>query len=228
MDKRGTVHYQFQIIPTRCSSAKVWAWDKDKNCNSMFTILKEKCSTGSSDATQPPDSQLGCRVRTVWRKGLSVWLQRKNTSKSSPNQSQTNKPLKGFWRWLSVRHLLLQSRSEHPYLVVSEKLHICQSVAESLQLCFMSSPLVLRNKCFLEDAELGVLSHEDRAAGGLFLETGRSPVEHERVRAAGSGTMFRVFHRYTSPELRLDFREESDSDTEELLPEDEVDDDDAD
>lgn len=64
-----------------------------------------------------------------------------------------------------------------------------------------------------------MLSHEDRAAGGPFLETGRSPVE------LGSCKMFRAFHRYTSPELRLDFREESDSDMEELLLEDEVDED---
>lgn len=215
--KLETTEEQFSICfkssqshPNPLLLCKVRAWEEERNCNSMLTILKEK---------QPPDSQLGCSVRTFWRSGLSVWLQRKSTSKSPPNQSQTNKPLKSFWRWSSFRNLLLQSRSERPYLVVSEKLHICQSVVESLQPCFMSSPLVLRNKCFLEDGELGMLSHEDRAAGGPFLETGRSPVE------LGSCKMFRVFHRYTSPELRLDFREETDSDMEELLLEDKVDED---
>lgn len=208
-----------QSHPNTLLLCQVRAWEEDRNCNNMLTILKEKRSTGSTDAKQPPDSQLGCSVRRFWRRGLSVWLQAKNTSESSPNQSQTNKPLKRFWRWLSFRNLLRQSRSERPYLVVSEKLHICQSVVESLQPCFMSSPLVLRNKCFLEDGELGMLSHEDRAAGGPFLETGRSPVE------LGSRKMFRAFHRYTFPEPRLDFREELDSDMEKLLLEDKVDED---
>ncbi|XP_044058417.1 uncharacterized protein LOC122878942 [Siniperca chuatsi] len=235
-----------QVIPNPlllCQD-QAGAEEGDEGCNSMLTIQEEKLSAGSDDAKQHPDSRPGCRVRTVWRRWLSPWLKRKYASKMFTNQSLTNskettkKPLSGFWRWLTLRHLLLQAGSGHPHLVTSDHLHTCQSAVESLQPRFMSSPLMLRNRCFLDDGELVMPSHKDRVVGRPFLETRLSPLElpatdssqregendeRDEDRASGSCHMLRAFHCHTGPELRLHFGEESDSDLEELLVEDEDD-----
>ncbi|KAL7400181.1 hypothetical protein ABVT39_007886 [Epinephelus coioides] len=199
--------------------------EEEEGCNSMLTIQEDKLETKES-----ADSPLGCRVRTVWRRWHSLWLKRKYTSKEP-----TKKPFSGFWRWLTLRHLLLQAGSGHPHLAASDHLHMCQS----LQPCFMCSPLMLRNRCFLDDGERVMAPHWDREAGRPFLETRLSPVEllasdtSQKVRevennrdedkAPGSCNMFRALRRHTAPELRLHFEEESDSDLQELLVEDEDD-----
>lgn len=203
-----------------------------KCCNRMITIQEEKHPAGDG-TMQHPDSQQSCQARTVWKRRLSLWLKRKNTSKTFMNQSLTNakessdKPLNGFWRWLSLRHLMLLPGSGHPYLVTCDHLHICQSAVESLQPCFMSSPLM--NRCFLDDGELVTSPHKDRIAGRPFLETRQSSREllssdiSQRDRATCSSNMFSMFQRHITPEMRLHFGEESDPDLEELLAEDEVD-----
>lgn len=76
--------------------------------------------------------------------------------------------------------------------------------------------------------------HKERVAGRPFLETRLSPdglcgsdtsqrVREGEDRTPGSCNMFRALRRHTAPELRLHFGEESDSDLQELLVEDEDD-----
>lgn len=174
------------------------------------------------------DSRQGCQVRTVWKRWLSLWLKRKNTSETFMNQSLTNskessnKPVSGFWRWLFLRHLLLPG-SDQPCHVTCDHLHLSQSAVESVQPCFMSSPLISR--CFLDDEELVMLPHKEKVVGRRFL----SPYEllcsdtSRGDRATCSFNMFKTFHHYITPEMRLHFGEETDHDLEELLAEDEVD-----
>lgn len=68
-----------------------------------------------------------------------------------------------------------------------------------------------------------------KVVGRPFSEARLSPPEllasdtSQRNRATGSGNMFSTFRHHIAPEIRLHFGEESDTDLEELLAEDEVD-----
>lgn len=209
-------------------------------CNSKLTAQEEKLS---DEAMQHPDS----RVRTVWRRWLPLWLKRKHTYNTFTNQTlancreSTNKPPNGLWRWLSLRRLLLQAGSGPSHLVASDHLLICRSAVGPLQPRFMCSPVMLGNRCFPHDGELVTSPHKDREVQRPFLETRLSPPElpacdtsqrareeeednRDEDKAPGSCYRFRAFHRCTAPELRLQLGEESDSDLEELLVEDEDDD----
>ncbi|KAG8001769.1 hypothetical protein GBF38_011959 [Nibea albiflora] len=105
---------------------------------------------------------------------------------------------------------------------------------ESLQPCFMSSPLVLRNRCSLDDGELVMMPHKNRVVGRPLLETRRTPFElpasdiSQNNRAHGSCDVLRVFRRHTAPDLKIYFGEESDSDLEELLADEDDEDEHAD
>ncbi len=227
-----------QVIPNTlllCQDQAGKEEEGDEGCNSMLTIQREKPSTRSCDAKQHPDSQPGYRVRAVWRRWLSLWRKRIYTSKPVTNPSVKNcsesskKPLADFWRFLSLRRLLLQSGSGHPHLVASDHLHMCQSAVESLQPCFMSSPLMLQNRCSLHDGEPVGLPHKDRIVERPLLETRLSPLElpssgtNQRKRAPGSCNMLKTLHCCTVSDLGVYFGKESDSDLEELLVGDEVD-----
>lgn len=68
-----------------------------------------------------------------------------------------------------------------------------------------------------------------KVVGRPFSEARLSPPEllasdtSQTDRATGSSNMFSTFRRHIAPEMRLHFGEESDTDLEELLAEDEVD-----
>lgn len=71
-----------------------------------------------------------------------------------------------------------------------------------------------------------MMPHKNRVVGRPLLETRLTPCElsasdiSQSNRAHGSCDMFRVFRRHTAPELKIYFGEESDSDLEELVNED--------
>lgn len=218
------------LLKNKPSHTLCWSsWIREESCNSMLTIQEQNHFTGS-DTDQQPGSRLGCHVRTIWRKWLSLWLKRKYTSNAFAHHSLTNpeepdyKSVSGIWRFLSVRHLLLLSGSGHRHLVASDHLHICHCAVESTQPCFMSSPLM--NRCFLDDGELVILPHEvierhfseDRISPELFASD-----TSQRDKATGFSNKFSSFYRHAAPQMRLRFGAQSDTDLEELLAEDEVD-----
>lgn len=68
-----------------------------------------------------------------------------------------------------------------------------------------------------------MMPHKNRVVGRPLLETRLTTFElpasdiSQSGRAHGSCDMFRAFRRHTAPELKIYFGEESDSDLEELL-----------
>lgn len=190
--------------------------DADEYCNNIPTIQKEKIPA-REDTKEHSDSHHGCRVSTVWRRWISFWLRRKYTSKTFTGRESIGKPASGVWRWLSRRHLLLLLGSRHPHLAAGDQLHICPSTVESLQPCVMSSSVM--NTCFLDDGDLVASPHE--VIGNACSDARLRLYEHltssgnKRVRATGFSDMFHHF----CTETRIHFWEESDSDTEELLTE---------
>lgn len=200
----------------------------EESCNSMLTIQEQNHFTGN-DTDQKPGSRLGCHVRTIWRKWLSLWLKRKASTFTHHSLTNSEEPdyrsVSGIWRWLSVRHLLLLSGSGHRHLVASDHLHICHCAVESTQPCFMSSPLM--NRCFLDDGEQVMLPYE--VSGRPFSEASISPPEpfasdtSQRDKTTGSSNKFSSFYHHAPPQMSLCFGAQSDTDLEELLAEDEVD-----
>lgn len=226
----------------RNSSLLCWESDLEEEdsggCRKMLTIQEEI-----------PSVNLSRRAKMALRR----WLRRRYTFKTFTNQSlavpkdSTNTSSRGFWRWLTLRCLLLHgSRQPHP--AGDDQQQMSQSACQSVQPSFIPSPTGLRSRCFSEEEELVLPLREDqrpsseirqgpapaREKSETFRQSerredgGLSPVtSHCAPAAARCNIVFRVLRHHTAPELRHQYVEESNTDLQRLLDEDEDEDDDS-